>query len=114
MAVNLVSPLAFSTSERGAGVCLFFLVLLGGPRIGIIFWWLVEPSRWSHAFSSFIIPVFGFIFLPWTTLMFVAVAPFGNVADFDWVWLALAFVVDITMFATSGYRSRGRIPGYTY
>jgi hypothetical protein len=92
-------------------VCLFFLVLLGGPRIGVVFWWLVEPGRWSSAFSSAIWPLLGFVFLPWTTLMFVAVAPFGNVAGFDWVWLALSFVIDVSSFGYSGY-NRQRMPGY--
>lgn len=93
-------------------MCLFFLVLLCGPRAGVLFWWLVNPDRWDTAFSSAVWPVLGFVFLPWTTLMFVAVAPFGNVAGFDWVWLALAFVVDISSIASSGYGNRGRIPYY--
>lgn len=92
-------------------MCLFFLVLLGGPRVGILFWWLLEPSRWSHAFSTFILPALGFVFLPWTTLMFVAVAPFGNVDGFDWVWLGLAVLVDFASFGSSGYGNRGRL-GY--
>lgn len=89
-------------------MCLFLLVLFGGPRIGIIFWWLVEPSRWSNAFDTFILPALGFLFLPWTTLMFVAVAPFGNVAGDDWIWLALAFLLDISSHLFSGYGYRGR------
>ena len=96
-------------------MCLFLLVLFGGPRIGIVFWWLVEPGRWSSAFDTFIVPALGFIFLPWTTLMFVAVAPFGNVAGSDWIWLALAVFLDLCSFLSSGYgyRSRGYPPpGY--
>lgn len=90
-------------------MCLFFLVLLTGPRVGIVFWWLVEPGRWSSAFDSFILPVLGFLLLPWTTLMFVAVAPFGNVAGDDWIWLALAFLLDISshLFSGAGSRRRG-------
>jgi hypothetical protein len=93
-------------------MCLFFTTLLLGPRIAIIFWWLFEPSRWDHAFSSYVWPVLGFIFFPWTTLIFVAVAPYGNVADFDWVWLALAFFVDIAALTGGGYTNRNRVPGY--
>ena len=82
------------------------------PRAGIIFWWLFEPSRWSSAFSTFIIPVMGFLFLPWTTLMFVGVAPFGHVAGWDWFWLALAFMGDLLSYSSSAYGNRNRIPGY--
>ena len=92
-------------------MCLFLTVLFAGPRLGIFFWWLFEPGRWSSAFSSAIIPVFGFIFLPWTTLMFVAVAPFGHVVGWDWLWLMMAFVVDLAQFG-GAYRGRGSVPGY--
>ena len=88
---------------------MLFILLLGGPRIGVIFWWLVEPSRWDAAFSSVIWPLLGFVFLPWTTLTFVAVAPFGNVADSDWVFLALAFFLDLVSAASSGYSNRSRM-----
>jgi hypothetical protein len=44
--------------------------------------------------------------------MFVAVAPFGNVANWDWFWLALAFFLDIASWGSSGYGNRGRVPGY--
>jgi hypothetical protein len=73
--------------------------------VGIIFWWLINPSRWSSAFDTFIVPLIGFVFLPWTTLMFVAVAPFGNVAGADWLWLALAFFGDL-MSLGGGYSRR--------
>jgi hypothetical protein len=102
----------FSIQKGTCVVCLFFSTLLFGPRFAIILWWLFDPSRWSSAFSTFIFPVLGFIFLPWTTLMFVAVAPLGHVTGFDWVWLGLAVGVDIMIDAGGGYRNRNRMPGY--
>jgi hypothetical protein len=83
-----------------------------GPRIGVILWWLFEPGRWDAAFSTWVIPVMGFIFLPWTTLMWVAVAPFGNAAGWDYFWLALAVLADIFSYTGGGYTNRNRIPGY--
>jgi hypothetical protein len=43
--------------------------------------------------------------------MYVLVAP-GGVVGFDWVWLGLAVVSDIGMYAGGGYGNRDRIPGY--
>jgi hypothetical protein len=94
-------------------VCFLFLCFLLGPRFGILFWGIVNPDRWDSAFDSFIWPLLGFLFLPWTTLMFVAVAPFGNVEGWDWFWLGLAVLADILSYSASGYTQRGRIPGYT-
>ena len=91
--------------------CFFTTLVLLGPRAAIVIWWLVQPVRWQAAFDTWIWPLLGFIFVPWTTLMYVLVAP-GGVIGFDWVWIALAVVADIGMWAGGGYGNRDRIPGY--
>jgi hypothetical protein len=83
------------------------LVLIG-PRAAILIWWLVDMQRWEAAFNSFWVALLGFIFLPWTTLMYVLVAPTGDVVGFDWVWLALALVLDIAMYTGGAYGNRNR------
>jgi hypothetical protein len=95
-------------------MCFLFIVLFLGPRAGIVFWWLLEPGRWDAAFTTVIWPIVGFIFAPWTTLMFVAVAPFGNVEGWDWVWLGIGLLIDLMQLSSSVYGNRGRIPGYNY
>jgi hypothetical protein len=55
--------------------------------------------------------VLGLIFLPWTTIMFVIVAP-GGVVGFDWVWIGLAVVIDIGSYSGSAWGNRDRMPGY--
>jgi hypothetical protein len=92
-------------------MCCFFTTLVFlGPRAAILIWWLVNPVRWQATFSSFIWPLLGFLFVPWTTLMYVLVAP-GGVVGFDWIWLGLAVLADIGMYAGGGYGNRDRIPG---
>ena len=90
--------------------CFFTTLLLLGPRAAILIWWLINPVRWQATFDTWIWPLLGFIFVPWTTLMYVLVAP-GGVIGFDWVWIALAVVADIGMYAGGGYGNRDRIPG---
>lgn len=90
---------------------LFLMTLILGPRAAIFFWWLVNPGRWERAFDTWIWPFLGFLFVPWTTLTFVIVAPNGTAADLDWMWLALAFVVDLSSFI-GGYAGRRNYPGY--
>lgn len=91
--------------------CFLTALILAGPRLGILVWWLLQPVRWQAAFPSFIWPLLGFLFVPWTTLMYVLVAP-GGVIGFDWVWLGLAVLADIGMHVGGGYGNRDRIPGY--
>jgi hypothetical protein len=62
-------------------------------------------------FSSFIWPLLGLIFLPWTTLIYVMVAP-GGLYWFDWIWLALALFFDLASYGGGAYGNRNRIPGY--
>ena len=93
--------------------CFITTLFLLGPRAAILVWWLINPIRWNTAFETFLWPFLGFLFLPWTTLMFVLVAPLGNVVGFDWVWLGLAFLADISMYTGGAYGNRSRIPGYS-
>ena len=73
--------------------CAFLALVLMGPRIFGAFWWLFQPARWNLAFDNWpmpnlwwIWPILGLIFLPWTTIMYIIVAP-GGVTGLD---LALA------------------------
>jgi hypothetical protein len=85
-------------------MCLIVSLALLGPRAVIVLWWLASPNRWELAFDSFVVPCLGFLFFPWTTLMYVVVAPTG-VHSFDWLWLALALAADLGSYAgSSGVR----------
>ena len=92
-------------------MCFFLSLLLFGPRIVIIFWWLFEPLRWSAAFDTFLLPFLGFLFLPWTTLMYVLVAP-GGLDGLDWLWIGLAVAADLASYGAGAIGGRGRVPGY--
>jgi hypothetical protein len=101
----------YQKENGGEKMCCFFTALVFlGPRAGILIWWLISPGRWAATFSNFIWPLLGFIFVPWTTLMYVLVAPNG-VIGFDWVWIALAVFADVAMWAGGGIGNRDRIPG---
>ena len=91
--------------------CLFTSLVLFGPRLGILIWWLLDPVRWNLAFQSFIWPLLGFLFLPWTTIMYVSVG-INGLSWFDWIWLAIALLVDLGSYGGGAYGNRNRIPGY--
>jgi hypothetical protein len=84
-----------------------------GPRAAILIWWVVQPARWSLAFDTFLWPLAGFLVAPWTTLMYVLVAP-GGVAGFDWVWLALGVAMDLFAWFGGAYSNRGRVQQARY
>jgi hypothetical protein len=91
--------------------CAFVILVTLGPRFFSVLWWLVDQNKWNRTFDTFILPFLGVLFIPWTTLMYVIVAP-GGVNGWDWLWIGLALLSDIASYASGGYNQRNRIPGY--
>ena len=73
-------------------------------RIMLLFAWLARPAMMDATFSSFIIPCLGFLFLPFTTLMYVIlIQGVGAIQGLDWLWLGPG--------GRPGYRQRRRRRG---
>jgi hypothetical protein len=90
--------------------CLLASLFMLGPRAAILVWWLLQPVRWSAAFdNSFLWPFVGFLVAPWTTLMYVAVAPAG-ITGFDYIWLGAGVAMDLFTWFGGGYSNRSRMP----
>jgi hypothetical protein len=83
-------------------------------RIMLLFVWIARPVMMNAAFSTFIIPCLGFLFLPFTTLMYVfLIQGVGGIQGLDWLWLFLAALMDIASIGAAGAANRNRIPaGY--
>ena len=94
-------------------MCCFFTVLLMlGPRVAGVIWWIARPVLWNQAFGSVLWPILGLIFLPWTTLMYMLVHANG-ITGFDWVWIGLAVLADIASFGGGAYGNREHLPMYS-
>ena len=90
-------------------MCCFFTVLLFfGPRLATLVWYLISPAYVNGAFDHFIWGFLGWLLLPWTTLMYIAIYP-GGIIGFDWLWLGLAVFADMASYFGS-YRERARVP----
>lgn len=87
--------------------CLFSTLVIVGPRAAILVWWIMQPVRWEQAFSTFWWAFLGFIFAPWTTLMWVSVAP-GGITGFDYVIVGLGVLADIASYTAGSYEGRNR------
>lgn len=96
--------------------CAFLTLVLLGPRFFGAMWWLIQPTRWQQAFNNlfsgdlwWIWAMLGVVFIPWTSIMYVIVAP-GGVVGWDWLWLGLMLAADI--FSYAGGVGRKSIPNY--
>ena len=83
-------------------------------RIMLLFAWIARPALMDATFGTFIMPCLGFLFLPFTTLMYVFLKQgVGTIQGLDWLWLFLAVILDLASVAGAGAANRNRIPaGY--
>jgi hypothetical protein len=90
--------------------CFFTTLLFFGPRLAFLIGWLTPwgQLKVNLAFNTWIWPLLGLIFLPWTTLMYVLVFPINT---FDWIWLGFALLADIAGYV-GGAQNRQKVPGY--
>ena len=87
--------------------CLLALLALISPRLVLFLLWLFSDVL-SRAFDSSIIPLLGFFLLPWTTLTYAAFWDWGpgrEVTGFEWFFVILAFLIDLSSWA-GGRRAR--------
>jgi hypothetical protein len=83
------------------------LAVLAGlfPRIALVCLWIFT-NEVDRAYDSFIVPLLGLLFLPLTTLVYaLAWSPVDGVEGIEWLWVALAFVLDLSSYG-GGARAR--------
>ena len=102
--------------QNSAGCLAGFLASFS--RMFLIFAWLARPAAFNVVFSgSWILPCLGIMILPFTTLMYVFLVTngvgVGGLSGLDWLWMALAVLVDLATIGSAGAANRNQIPqGY--
>lgn len=84
------------------GCCLIALMAIFVPRITLFMVW-VFTGYVSRAFQSFIWPLLGLFFLPYTTLAYSLVfVPGVGVVGWRWFWVALGLILDLASYSGGG------------
>jgi hypothetical protein len=91
--------------------CLFAIAAVIGPRFFMVVYWLADPNAWSRAYDNLLLPILGFVFLPWTTSTYVFVHPAG-IDTADWLLLGLAVIVDVMSLGGGAFGNRDRMTQY--
>jgi hypothetical protein len=82
-------------------MCLFAVLGAFVPRVALVLLWLFTDQV-EEAFDSFLIPLIGLVFLPFTTLVYALLwAPGGGVEGLEWVLVGLAALFDLSSYAGS-------------
>jgi len=81
--------------------CLLVLLAAFAPRLVVLFAWIGRPAYFDSVFDTWIWPLLGLIFLPFTTLMWLLLGAPPGVEGWDWLWIALAVMIDISHYANT-------------
>ena len=92
--------------------CLFVMMGAFFPRLAVFIIWLARPAVFEAAIPSALVALLGIFFLPFTTLVFVLLWTPSGLSGLDWLWLLIAFLIDLGGLAGSGYANRDRAGGF--
>ena len=86
---------------------------MASPRLAFIFLWIFTDLV-TRAFDSWIFPLVGFIFLPFTSVIYVLMYnPTDGISMWGWVVIVIAFLFDLGSYAGSAYSNKERLEDYT-
>ncbi len=87
-------------------MCCLLLIAGGlGPRIAVLVWWIFG-EKVDIAFDTWVWPLLGLIFLPWTTLFYVMIWSVGGVSGAEWIFVALGVVLDVATYSARAAKAR--------
>lgn len=88
--------------------CLTVLAAWLSPRFALVLTQLFT-DKLSFAMPNFWVGFAGFLFLPWTALVYAwCYAPISGVSGFGWFLVIFAFVVDIASYGSGAREQRRR------
>ena len=80
--------------------CFIFLFALIGPRVALGYTWLFTGFV-DRAFDNAAVPVLGFVFLPWTTLIYALSYDGQGVSTLGWLFVAMGLLADVSSYTAS-------------
>jgi hypothetical protein len=86
--------------EVGTGRVILWCVLAGmafWPRLWILGFWIFDRQI-GDAFSNWIVPALGFVFFPWTTLLYAWMWSINSSGVHGWEWIFVVIGVASDLF----------------
>jgi hypothetical protein len=91
--------------------CLVLTAAALGPRIAILAIWIFG-DRVDFAFDSWIWPLLGLFFLPWTTLAYLVTWDPAGVSAAEWILILIGFAADVATYASRSASRKYQRPAY--
>ena len=81
------------------------------PRFVLLVAWSNDQAYWGSLFGSGVWTLFGFLFFPWTTLIYGFAAANG-MSLLNWIFLGLAFLIDLGTWGIGGFAAKKQADSY--
>ena len=81
------------------------------PRFALLVGWVNDQAYWNTVIQSQLFLLLGFLFLPWTTLIYGFVAPNG-LSLLNIIFLIMAFMIDLATWGIGGLAARKQTSYY--
>ena len=81
------------------------------PRFVLLVGWVNDPNAWTSLFSSGIWFLFGFLFFPWTTLVYGLVQTNG-LSLLNIIFLIAAVLIDLGTWGIGAFATRQQVSNY--
>ncbi len=81
------------------------------PRFVLLVGWVNDPTAWTNLFGSPVWFLGGFLFFPWTTLIYGLVAVNGMTL-LNWIFVAFAFLIDLGTWGLGAFATRKATESY--
>jgi hypothetical protein len=67
------------------------------PRLFIVLFWIFDDQLFRRAFDAWIVPVLGWLLLPWTTLAYATMWGLNSdkVSGIEWLGVAIGLGLDV-------------------
>ena len=81
------------------------------PRLVLLVGWSNDPTAWTSLFGSPVWFLGGFLFFPWTTLIYGFVQPNG-LSILNIIFLICAFAIDLGTWGIGFFAGRKEVSNY--
>jgi hypothetical protein len=75
------------------------------PRFALLVGWYNDQTFWTNLYGSPFLFLLGFLFLPWTTLIYGLAAPNG-MTIVNWIFLAFGLLIDLGTWGIGFFAAR--------
>jgi len=95
------------SQEEVSIMSIFTIIILFFARLALLFVWVLTPLVNRAFHGGWLLPLLGVLFLPLTTLVYVLVYSLSGsgVTGWGWLWVVLAFLLDLGVYSSPARRA---------